>query len=85
MAKPRVGPAFRSALERGRKRYNAALAEAAAAGDFDAAAFLESFAAAAGPIVETAGPRAPDAVDELFDLALAQARRAGGAFLPPAG
>ncbi|TBR21842.1 hypothetical protein EPO15_09275 [bacterium] len=81
MAKPRVGPAFRAALERGRKRYNAALAEAAASGAFDSGAFLESFAAAAGPAAEAA----PEALDTLFALALEQARRSGGAFLPPAG
>lgn len=85
MAKPRVGPAFRAALERGRKRFNAALAEAASSGAFDAAAFLDSFASVAGPIVEAAGPAAPDAAEALFEVALSQARRTGGAFLPPAG
>lgn len=88
MAKPRVapvGPAFRAALERGRKRFNAALAEAASSGAFDAEAFLASFAAASASAVEAAGLAAPDAVDALFELALSQARRTGGAFLPPAG
>lgn len=88
MAKPAVagvGPGLRSALERGRRRYNAALAEAAAGGDFDADAFLASFAAAAGPAAEAAGAAAPEAVDALFDLALAQGRRSGGPFLPPVG
>lgn len=88
MAKPGVagvGPGLRAALERGRRRYNAALAEAASAGDFDAAAFLASFAAAAGPAAEAAGAAAPEAVDALFELALAQGRRSGGRFLPPAG
>lgn len=88
MAKPRVGavgPAFRAALERGRKRYNAALAEAAAAGNFDSEGFLASFAAAAGPAAEGAGEAAPQVVDSLFELALAQGRRSGGAFSPPQG
>lgn len=88
MAKPAVagvGPGLRAALERGRRRYNAALAEAASGGDFDVDAFLASFAAAAGPAAEAAGAAAPEAVDALFELALAQGRRSGGPFLPPAG
>lgn len=88
MAKPAVagvGPGFRAALERGRRRYNAALAEAASDVGFDADAFLVSFAAAAGPAAEAAGAAASEAVDALFELALAQGRRSGGPFLPPAG
>lgn len=88
MEREGVGPAFAAALRRGREAFNARIAEAAASGGFDAGLFLASLRVHAAPHVEAAAksdPACADALTEaLFGLALAQARRTGGVFSPPA-